>query len=550
MTQDDRNSSGFGGIAWLGLLGIVALYVLLRWNLIDIPLERDEGTFGYLGQVINDGGLPYRDAFDMKPPVTFYLYAWALRWIEPTARGVHLFAHGYNLVTLLLLVAVARRFFHANSAALWTGLVFAIYTSTWSVEGFAATTEVFMLLPLTLSLGAAVLAAERQVWFWVMVSGIFGALACWTKQVAAFSVLAILLYILILGWQASSGGVKQRLLRTFNLLMIWLLGGILASLLPMAPFLMTDTFWEFLYWVFLPGLGYAGTGGGWSLQLIKVGQWLWAGLPGDTLPALIGLIGPWFLIHQGKRQSWFVLGFLYLSLLAMVLGHQYPHYFLQLGPAVALAAGWSLHGLTSTLAKPAWVMASRVLTALLLVGLPVAEHSEYYWSATPAMIARVFFGMNPFPESIPVAEYLRENSTPTDRIFIRGSEPQILFLAERKSATKFVLIYPLYRNSPRVAEFQAQAWDDIATAKPKFIVFVKTAPAISQDTSILWDGQTSLNFEDEITRLLNKKYRMVAWVAVGSADPVLNLVPMTGKEPLAQLARLPGFVAIAKRVSD
>ncbi len=550
MTRESKDRIRFGGPAWLGLLGIVALYVLLRWNLIDIPLERDEGTFGYLGQVINDGGLPYRDAFDMKPPVTFYLYAWALRWIEPTARGVHLFAQGYNLLTLLFLVATARRFFQANGPALWSGLIFAIYTSTWSVEGFAATTEVFMLLPLTLSLGAAVLATERQGWFWVMVSGIFGALACWTKQVAAFSVLAILVYILSDTWLTSPGPVSQRLLRTFKSLVIWLLGGIAASLLPMAPFLMTETFWEFLYWVFLPGLGYTGTGGGWGPQLVRVAQWLWAGLPGDTLPLAIGLIGPWLLIGRGKRESLFVLGFLYLSFLAMVPGHQYRHYFIQLGPAVALAAGWSLHGLIASLAKPEWVAASRVLVAMLLVGLPVTAQSEYYWSASPDMIARAFFGMNPFPESFPVAEYLRKNSQPTDRIFVRGSEPQILFYANRRSATKFVLIYPLYHDSSRVAEFQTQAREDISTTNPEYIVFVKTAPSISQDTSLLWDGRAPLRFEDEIIKLLNTKYRMVAWVPVGTTKPQLNIIPLTGKEPMAQLARLPGFIAIAKRISD
>lgn len=528
----------------VGLLGIIALFILLRINLVDIPLERDEGTFGYFGQVINDGGLPYRDALDNKPPGTFYLYAAALQYMEPTARNVHLFAHGYNLLTLLILFAAARLFFQSDGAALWTGLTFAVYTSTWSVEGFAATTEIFMLLPLVLCFWGAVLATSKKHLFWVGFSGAFGALACWTKQVAAFSVLAILLYILVDAWFGAPRPISRGFQKVALSLLIWLLGGLIASLLLLMPFIINGLIPDLFYWVFLHGAAYVQQGGGFTHHLHNVAQWIWEGLPGDTLPLVFGLIAPWFLLRQGRRETLFVTGFLWLSLLGMVPGYQYKHYFIQLGPAVALAVGWSLQGLLSWIAQARLRQAGIFVVGILLVGMPFLTHPGYYWGATPTSISRVFFGTNPFPESIPVADYLRANSDPKDRIFIYGSEPQILFLAERQSASKFVPIYPLFQDFSRHEEFQATAWEELVASKPKYIV------ATNVPTSFVWDGRASKGFEKKVIKLLNDKYRIVAWVPVGPGKPELRLVATAAPSPFAEMTRHPGYLAIAKRVRE
>ena len=249
MNTTEKASTKSRLILLLALLCIGATYALIRINLIDIPLERDEGTFGYFGQVINDGGLPYRDVVDNKPPVTFYLYALALNFLEPTARNIHIFMQGYNFLTLLALFAAARRCFRSDSAALWTSFIFAIYTSTWSVEGFAATTESFMLLPLTLSLLTSLVANDRRQLGWMVLSGAFGVLACWTKQVAAFSVLGILLFALSDAWRKRSlpghgGGRSMAWLAA-----AWVSGGFLISLAIILPYWISGAFYEIFYWL-------------------------------------------------------------------------------------------------------------------------------------------------------------------------------------------------------------------------------------------------------------------------------------------------------------
>lgn len=76
---------------WFVLIAICLVYILIRLYIVSIPLDRDEGIFGYAGQVILNDGLQYRDVFDHKPPVAFYLKALALLFVPPTSTGIHKF---------------------------------------------------------------------------------------------------------------------------------------------------------------------------------------------------------------------------------------------------------------------------------------------------------------------------------------------------------------------------------------------------------------------------------------------------------------------------
>ena len=87
---------------WFVWIAICLVYILIRLNTVSIPLDRDEGIFGYAGQVILNNGLPYRDVFDHKPPVAFYLNALALLFVPPTSTGIHTFLHVYNFLTLIV----------------------------------------------------------------------------------------------------------------------------------------------------------------------------------------------------------------------------------------------------------------------------------------------------------------------------------------------------------------------------------------------------------------------------------------------------------------
>src|SRR5690606_12396057 len=72
--------------AWIaGLLAVAALALALRAPVAALPFERDEGEYAYLAWRWGEGEVPYRDAFDQKPPGVFALFALGLAFGETPA---------------------------------------------------------------------------------------------------------------------------------------------------------------------------------------------------------------------------------------------------------------------------------------------------------------------------------------------------------------------------------------------------------------------------------------------------------------------------------
>jgi hypothetical protein len=92
-----------------------------------------------------------------------------------------------------------------------------------------------------------------------------------------------------------------------------------------------------------------------------------------------------------------------------------------------------------------------------------------------------------------LAAFVAAATTPADPVFIMGSEPQILFYAERRSPSTFLMIYPLTSTYPRYKEFQETVWREIQKTPPKLILDAAAIP-----TSILWDESADLDIMDHL----------------------------------------------------
>ena len=111
-------------------------------------------------------------------------------------------------------------------------------------------------------------------------------------------------------------------------------------------------------------------------------------------------------------------------------------------------------------------------------------------------------GTNPFPESMKIGDYLRAQTTPSDAIVVLGSEPQIYFYAQRRSATGYIYTYGLMEPQPYAHQMQEEMIHEIETARPKFLVLVVVgkswlAGRDSDKTIFRWaDNYCEANYEE------------------------------------------------------
>ena len=71
-----------------------------------------------------------------------------------------------------------------------------------------------------------------------------------------------------------------------------------------------------------------------------------------------------------------------------------------------------------------------------------------------------------------MAEFIRRLTREGDRIAVLGSEPEIFFLANRRSATGFHLHVPARRSARAFRADAREAIEEIESAAPEFIVLV------------------------------------------------------------------------------
>ncbi|WP_164084930.1 ArnT family glycosyltransferase [Pseudazoarcus pumilus] len=527
---------------------IVGIYVALRWNLLDVPLDRDEGGFAYIGQIINAGGLPYQDATDHKPPLVFYLYALAQRVFPESATGIHLFGHIYNFITLIVLATLARKITGNYAAAFFTALIFAAFSAAASLQGFTTSVALLMLLPISLSALSAAYAIEKQKWTYVLLSGFFGALACWLKPVAFFSIIPLFAWV-VWKWEASPRDSShlhtshRRALTRIRTTAIWLSGGMLSSILVLLPFAANGLLSEVWYWTFTHNFAYS-QAIDISQNLARVISWirhvLWP--KGESIPVLAALTGCVLMLSFRIKYSVFVTSFLVGSVVGTIPGHNYNHYFMQWAPAVSLAAGVALAILIANRTK-FFRFSIGSLAALATLIMPLAMLPGYYVTDPAHVISRKAFGANPFPESEVLAEWLRQNSENDNTVFIYGSEPQILFLSGLRNVSRHIYMYPLLQNFERHEEFQEEAIRDIIKERPTFIV------STNVPTSLLASRSASPRFDRAITRYVQENYRPVGWIPVTNIAPEFNSISIMDRNLARRFSEHTYRILLFKRSS-
>jgi hypothetical protein len=200
----------------------------------------------------------------------------------------------------------------------------------------------------------------------------------------------------------------------------------------------------------------------------------------------------WLLAALGAVMLWatrwaadtrvFITGLLVASFIAVCPGFYFrEHYFIVLLPAVALLVGVALVSIERLLARAVSPAGARAaVVALFVVGVGVyALIEQRSLGLSPRELSRQRNGTNPFVEAVEIGRYLREHTSPDDRIAVVGSEPEIYFYANRKSATGYIYTYPLMEPHRYASRMQDEMIREIDAAHPRYVVFVGMRVSLS-----------------------------------------------------------------------
>jgi hypothetical protein len=100
------------------------------------------------------------------------------------------------------------------------------------------------------------------------------------------------------------------------------------------------------------------------------------------------------------------------------------------------------------------------------------QQRNFLFLMDPVKVSRSTYGLNPFPESLEIARFIKDQTDETDRIAVVGSEPQIYFYSKRRSATGYVYTYALMEIQPYALKMQQEMIREIEAGNPRFLIYV------------------------------------------------------------------------------
>jgi hypothetical protein len=472
------------------LLGFaVALFLVQRWPCARIPLERDEGAYAYVAQRVLAGEAPYRDVFDHKPPLIYLAYL----------LPVGLF--GTSALAAVLLFRCLRGL-AGEVAAACAVAVFVVLTIEPSWLATAANTEQFMLPALLGSL-ACVLAAEESgradAW---LGAGALAAVACWVKPVAATDAVFLAGFALV---RLRSRRADVPPVSTWRAFGFAAAGAALVLVVLVGALALWGVLGDFEDAVIAHNLAYSRevplSAGLTTLRSSLVAQSpsLW--------PVWIAAAAAMLDFRRGRRGTSAALLAALLSAGAGIAAgsHFLSHYFLQAAPVLAAAAGLSMSRAMAAVGRAggrgvALAGAFAVVAAILAPGL--VHDAPFFFGLSPQEKVRALYGINPFDVSASIAARLDAVIGPGDTVLVYGSEPQIPFLARRRSATRYVEFYPLTLPGPRALRRQQEAWAEIVRSSPKAILMTEV------ETSLFEDSKSPKLLRENVTRLLESGFEL------------------------------------------
>jgi hypothetical protein len=504
----NRKALHFG---WCVLAVIIfGLVLAIRIRLLGISLERDEGEYAYSGQLMLQGIPPYKLAYNMKFPGTYAAYAAIMAIFGQTIAGIHLGLLLINAATIILIFFLGQRLFGLTGGVA-AATTYAVLSLSPSVLGLAAHATQFVMLPV---LGGTLLLllneSDRRAFGRLFASGLLFGIGFLMKQPAVPFILFGAVFLLCNDIHRHST-LKKITLR----ISIFGAGAIVPFGLTCLILWRMGVFEKFWFWTINYAAQYGAQiplGAAPRIFAVMAGGVIGSGWTLWTLGGLGVVAGLWN--KRARGGAVFLLGLLAVSLLALSAGFYFrEHYFIFILPAVSLLAGVTISTLSDLVAgRSSLVRFLPLLLFCVALSQPILAAREFYFEVSPPEASRISYGSNPFPESVRIAEYVRDHSSPSDTIAVLGSEPQIYFYSRRHSATGYIYTYGLMEAQSYARRMAEEMIREIELARPRYLVSVAMGASWNRRPE---SEQLIFTWANEY---LNQNYSVVALVNIISAD--------------------------------
>jgi 4-amino-4-deoxy-L-arabinose transferase-like glycosyltransferase len=485
----------------LAALGIVLLTVTTRLPSLTHPLPiDDESIYSVVANEIVEGGRPYVDAIERKPPLLFWTYAAVFKIAgKYNWMALHIVALMWTLGTMAGLYLIGKQLFD-RATGLTAALFYSVFQPWAEPRNLAFNGELLMNLPIVWAWAIAFRRTSSRVRPELLLSGALLCAGFLLKQPAAIAAVPLGIYLLLPSYRASRGVTRAASITHAMSLAAGFFGALaLVTLLLYQQGILPEA----IYWTIIdhsiPHVF-------WTKGVLHT-----LGFVAACLPLVFGAAMSWRKRHhlwvEKGAESTALFGLLVASAIGVAAGARFhPHYYIQLIPPLALLAAPYYAGLWAGRIQPRyWLL--RPAVAGTWLALTVVAFSTVHWTA-------LAFSRAPSE----TGRYLLEHSVPEDRIFVWGLSSKTYLEARRRPASRYILTFPLtgYAFGGAIPGYDPRlyilpgAWANLEQD------FARHPPAYIIDVQEGRNGEYPVRNFPILARLLEKKYQPVARTVEGA----------------------------------
>jgi len=431
----------------------------------SIP-TRDPGVFLYVGWRILNGELPYRDVWDHKPPIIYYINALGLALTNNSRWGVWILEVAFLFLAATLGFHMIKKIFgfypSIISLLLWLLTLPLLFADGNFTNEYTLPLQ-FLALWLFYDVSKS---PQRSPYRWFFI-GFTGAVAFFTKQTA----IGIWVGITLL-WTVKRL-TKKQVKSWLSEMLFFSAGTAFIGIAVVAFFAAQGALGDFWNAAFKYNFTYLSATNNGAERVLP----LLMGIDPLTESGLFQFsmlgYGIGCILLLWKKEivvGWnnlLLLGVIDLPLeffLSNISGRVYAHYFISTLPVLSLFAGLTFWVIISQLSS--WHIPETVKT-VFQVGIIVI----FLWSS----LFNYAFEVRAIKQ-VPwasVVDYIETHTTQEDTVLLWGAETAINYQTQRKGSTPYVYQYPLYMSGYVNEEMILKFLDDTIKKRPQLIIDTK-----------------------------------------------------------------------------
>lgn len=416
---------------------MIFLGTVLRTVWLNTLIERDEGSFGYIGWRLHEGDSYYEVAGN-KPPLIYYTYYFIISIFGNNITPIRIFNNLLFILSIPLFYLLCQRYIDQKSSKYAT----TIYVLSMNIPifgGIMAMTESFVVFFSILAIYSFTRYEEEKKSYMLVLCSIFSIIAILYKQTAI--ILFILITYLFL--------IKKM----FSKILLYLTPVFISIIYILTKKNLQDIFISIL----LSSVAY-------FKNIEYVSFWYVFLIIGQSLPLIFLTLSG--LVHSKKLQIIFY--WLCLSFIISIIPNSYGHYYLQMVPSASILAGLGMNKLLKGGQKKTFLK-TIVLSALIIISI-FFQTFQYPNFNTKSFLEKIEWSDSQSKKNqLEFAKYIMENTLPSDEIIIWGNEPSIAWISSRKLYNN---VRFFYCKSRILGNSFDELFQNIKNEKDKIKVFV------------------------------------------------------------------------------